>query len=56
MLTTIHKPTAEALTKIRELKNELAGLMFKYYLSLDTIDKQYVDIMLNDSDIRDDVI
>ena len=51
---TIHKPTLKAAERIKALKNKLAKEMFKYYLSLDKLDKEYVEIMMEDPDIIDD--
>ena len=48
----IHKPTITVQKKIKLLKNQLARLMFKYYMSLDSFDHQYVNIMMEDNDIK----
>ena len=50
MITT-HQPTIDALARIKVLKNELARLMFDNYLALDSYDKKYVDVMVDDDEI-----
>lgn len=39
--------------RIKILKQELAEIMFKAYTSLDDYDKKYVDLMMDDDDIKD---
>lgn len=50
---TVHKPTIEAHKKIKILKNKLANLLFKYYMSLDKIDRDYVELMMDDPDVNE---
>ena len=56
MIHTIHKPTIAAHKRIKSLKNKLANELFNYYLSLDKIDRMYVDVMMEDPDIIDNEV
>lgn len=48
---TTHKETQEALDRIKQLKQELAKLMFTHYMSLEAHDRPYADLFMDDSDI-----
>ena len=52
---TVHKPTIAAHKKIKKVKNQLAELLFTYYMSLDTINRAYVELMMDDPDVNDKV-
>lgn len=51
LFNTVHKPTLEAYKEIKRLKNELATVMFSYYMSLDMFNQQYIELMMDDPDI-----
>lgn len=52
---TINKEVMADLEEIKRLKSQLARLMFKRLLSLDEYDKRYVDLMMDDKDVEDDI-
>lgn len=41
------------LNRIRQLKNELAQLMFECFMFLKPYDQHYVDLMMDDPEIDD---
>lgn len=53
---TTHKPTLEVLRQIKQKKQELAELMFTFYMSLEPYDKKYVDLMMDDNEIEDEIL
>lgn len=50
---TTHEPTLEALRQIKQKKQELADLMFTFYMSIGEYNQKYVELMMDDTDIED---